>query len=79
MDHLRILLEAAAAVEALFVEWEILRDCRHRIVYPQHASLHAPDTPLAACGDCGRRRRVIGSVPVNEVLSSARRAEEART
>lgn len=71
IEQLRTLIESATAVKAPTREWDISLACGHAILYQQHASLHAPDSPTWRCNDCGVRRRVIGSAPVNDVRKQA--------
>lgn len=78
VEQLRTLIESAAAIEAPLREWEITLACGHSIRYQQHVSLHAPDSPTWTCTDCGRCRRAVTSVAVNDDHDRAWRLREAR-
>lgn len=66
VEQLRALIESAATIESPMRVWKLSLACGHTIRYRQHAALHAPDAPTWACADCGHRRRVIGSIPLDD-------------
>ena len=78
VEQLRTLIESAATIEPPMREWELTLACGHTIRYRQHASLHAPDSPTWPCTDCGHRRRLIRSTPLDEALERAWYLREAR-
>lgn len=78
VEQLRTLIESAATIEPSMREWELSLACGHTIRYRQHASLHAPDSPTWPCSDCGHRRRLIRSTPLDDALERAWYLREAR-
>lgn len=78
VEQLRSLIESAAATDPPLREWELSLACGHKIRYRQHASLHSPDSPTWPCADCGHRRRLLGSAPVDEVRERVWRLREAQ-
>lgn len=78
VEQLRTLIESAATIESPMREWEISLACSHTIRYRQHATLHAPDAPTWQCADCGHRRRMTGSVPVDDARERGWRYREAQ-
>ncbi|GAB3633471.1 hypothetical protein GCM10027421_28240 [Microbacterium shaanxiense] len=78
VEQLRSLIESAAATDPPLREWELSLACGHRIRYRQHASLHGPDSPTWPCANCGHRRRLLGSTPVDKLRERAWRLREAQ-
>lgn len=78
VEQLRTLIESAATIEPSMREWELSLACGQKIRCRQHASLHAPDSPLWPCSDCGHRRRLITSAPLDDALERPWYLREAR-
>lgn len=78
VEQLRTLIESAATIESRMREWDLSLACGHTIRYRQHASLHAPDSPTWKCTNCGQRRRVTVSVPVDEAQERVWHLREAQ-
>lgn len=78
VQQLRTPIESAAAIESPMRERELSLVCGHRVRYRQHATLQAPDSPTWQCADCGHRRRLTGSVPVDDARERAWRLREAQ-
>lgn len=78
VEQLRILIEFAATIEPSMRDWELSLACGHTIRYRQHASLHAPDSPIWRCTDCGYRRRLTRSTPLDDPSELAWYLREAR-
>lgn len=78
VEQLRTLIESAAAIKSPMREWEISLTCGHTIRYRQHASLHAPDAPTWSCADCGHRRRITSSIPIDDARERAWQLREAQ-
>lgn len=78
IEQLRSLIESATAIEPPMRVWELSLACGHTTLYRQHATLHAPDSPIWPCTDCGHRRRIIASVAMDDGRERARRLREAQ-
>lgn len=59
-------------------DWELSLACGHTTRYRQHATLHAPDSPIWPCTSCGHRRRVIASIAVDNARERAWCLREAQ-
>lgn len=78
VEQLRTLIESAATIEPPMREWELSLVCGHTALYRQHATLHAPDSPIWPCTSCGHRRHIIASVAVDDAQERAWCLQEAQ-